>query len=213
MNNILCFGDSNTWGYQPVACTRYPYEVRWTGALQKLLGSEYRIIEEGLNGRTTAFDEPGRDYRNGARYFPMLLECHRPLDLVVIMLGTNDLKSQFELNTADIAQGVKGLCEMVLNSEYIENASTQLLLIAPPHVANLPEEDVQVFAGARDKSLQLSAEYKKIAGELGILFMDASDVVETTNDDGLHWTAQQHQDFAAVLSDKVCSILPIDVIS
>ncbi|MCJ8301619.1 SGNH/GDSL hydrolase family protein [Shewanella sp.] len=206
MKNILCFGDSNTWGYEPVVCTRYSYDVRWTGALQKRLGSQYRVIEEGLNGRTSGFDEPGRDFRNAARYFPMLLECHRPLDLVVIMLGTNDLKSQFQLTSSAIAQSVKGLCEMVLNSEYIDNACTQLLLIAPPHVASLPAEDVQFFSGARDKSLQLATEYKKVADELGILFMDASEVVETTDADGLHWTAQQHQDFAAVLSDKVLSI-------
>ncbi|EDQ02700.1 SGNH/GDSL hydrolase family protein [Shewanella benthica] len=206
MKNILCFGDSNTWGYEPVVCTRYAYDVRWTGALQKRLGSQYRVIEEGLNGRTSGFDEPGRDFSNAARYFPMLLECHRPLDLVVIMLGTNDLKSQFQLTSSAIAQSVKGLCEMVLNGEYIDNTHTQLLLIAPPHVANLPAEDVQIFSGARDKSLQLATEYNKVADELGILFMDASEVVETTDADGLHWTAQQHQDFAAVLSDKVLSI-------
>ncbi|AQS39994.1 lysophospholipase L1-like esterase [Shewanella psychrophila] len=206
MKNILCFGDSNTWGYEPVVSMRYPYDVRWTGVLQKRLGSEYRIIEEGLNGRTSGSDEPGRDFRNAARYFPMLLECHRPLDLVVIMLGTNDLKSQFKLTSSAIASSVKGLCEMVLNCEYIDNASTQLLLIAPPHVANLPVEDVRIFAGARDKSLQLAAEYKKIADELGILFMDASEIVETSDADGLHWTAQQHQDFANVLSDKVLNI-------
>ena len=204
MKNILCFGDSNTWGYAPVTGMRYPWDVRWTGVLQDKLGSGYRVIEEGLNGRTSGFDEPGRDFRNAARYFPMLLECHRPLDLVVIMLGTNDLKSQFQLTSSAIAQSVKGLCEMVLNGEYIEN--TQLLLIAPPHVANLPAEDVQVFSGARDKSLQLATEYNKVADELGILFMDASELVATTDADGLHWTAQQHQDFAAVLSDKILSI-------
>lgn len=122
------------------------------------------------------------------------------------MLGTNDLKSQFKLTSSAIASSVKVLCEMVLNSEYIDNACTQLLLISPPHVANLPAEDVQYFSGARDKSLQLATEYKKIADELGILFMDASEVVETTDADGLHWTAQQHQDFAVELADKVLSI-------
>ncbi len=95
---------------------------------------------------------------------------------------------------------------MVLNCEYIENASTQILLIAPSHVTNFAEEDVSIFAGARDKSLQLATEYKKVADALDILFMDASTVVETTDADGLHWTAQQHQDFAATLSDRVFNL-------
>ncbi len=203
MKNILCFGDSNTWGYQPIACTRYPFETRWTGALQTLLGSEHRIIEEGLNGRTSASDEPGRKYRSGAEYFPMLLECHRPLDLVVIMLGTNDLKSIFDLSVGQIAQNTKKLCQMVLDNDYPENDSAQVLLIAPVHVAELPNEDELLFGNAKEKSRDFSCEFKKVADELGIHFMDASQIVKTTNADGLHWTAEQHQDFASAMNDKL----------
>jgi hypothetical protein len=98
---------------------------------------------------------------------------------------------------------------MVLNCGYVENANTQLLLIAPSHVANLHEE-APGFAGAREKSLQFSAEYKRVADELGIFFMDASESVETSDADGFHWTALQHQDFAAVLSNKISSIFAPD---
>ncbi|ROR99932.1 lysophospholipase L1-like esterase [Sinobacterium caligoides] len=204
MKNILCFGDSNTWGHDPATCLRYPWHVRWTGVLQNKLGSNFRVIEEGLPGRNSGFDEPGRDFRNAARYLPMLLESHRPLDLVVIMLGTNDLKSQFNLTPSDISQSVKRLCKMVLNSEFVENANAQILLIAPTHVADMPEE-VMGFIGARDKSLQFSAEYKRVADELGILYMDASEIIETSDADGFHWTAHQHQDFAVTLSNKIVS--------
>ncbi|BAJ03543.1 SGNH/GDSL hydrolase family protein [Shewanella violacea] len=206
MINILCFGDSNTWGYAPVTGMRYPWDIRWTGALQDKLGSGYRIIEEGLNGRTSGFDEPERDFRNAAQYFPMLLECHRPLELVVIMLGTNDLKSVFNLNAQEIALSVKGLCEMVLNNDYKENANTRVLLVSPTHVVKPRIEDDLVFLGARDKSVKFALEYQKVADALGIFYLDASEIITTTDADGLHWTAQQHQDFSAVLRDKILSI-------
>ena len=95
LKNILCFGDSNTWGYAPVTGERYPGHVRWTGVLQSCLGDDYFVIEEGLNGRTTVHNEPLRPHRNGASLLPVLLESHSPLDLVIVMLGTNDLKACF----------------------------------------------------------------------------------------------------------------------
>ena len=116
MKNILCFGDSNTWGYSPADGTRYPLDIRWTGVLQKSLGADYRIIEEGLNGRTTFINEDERPLRSGSDVLQILLESHRPLDFVIIMLGTNDLKVEFNLSVEEIAQGAKTLCEMVLNS-------------------------------------------------------------------------------------------------
>ena len=118
MKNILCFGDSNTWGYSPIDGTRYPLDIRWTGVLQKSLGTDYRIIEEGLNGRTTFINEDERPLRSGSDVLQIILESHRPLDFVIIMLGTNDLKVEFNLSVEEIAQGAKTLCEMVLNSEY-----------------------------------------------------------------------------------------------
>ena len=92
MKNILCYGDSNTWGYIPGGKGRYEYAVRWTGAAQRLLGDGYRIIEEGLNGRTTVFDSPfDGSVLNGKSHLMCCLMSHAPLDAVVIMLGTNDL--------------------------------------------------------------------------------------------------------------------------
>src|SRR3954462_1773041 len=95
MKTIVCFGDSNTWGYDPASNGRFGPTNRWTGVLQTALGSDYRVIEEGLNGRTTTVDDPIHDHRNGRHYLPPCLESHAPFDLVTIMLGTNDLKARF----------------------------------------------------------------------------------------------------------------------
>ena len=97
MRRILCFGDSNTWGYDPATGERFDEQTRWTGVLQAALGGDYTVIEEGLNGRTTVWDDPIEGHKNGHEYLVPCLETHRPLDLVVLMLGTNDLKRRFSL--------------------------------------------------------------------------------------------------------------------
>jgi lysophospholipase L1-like esterase len=92
MKNILCFGDSNTWGYSPTSTERYCVDKCWGNILGRTLGKDYHIIEEGLNGRTIASQLPERNDLSGKECIVMLLESHRPLGLVIIMLGTNDLQ-------------------------------------------------------------------------------------------------------------------------
>ena len=99
MTRILCYGDSNTWGYDPASGERFAADIRWTGVLRKVLASDrFEVIEEGLNGRTTVWDDPIEGQKNGRQYLIPCLESHRPLDLVVILLGTNDLKKRFSLS-------------------------------------------------------------------------------------------------------------------
>ena len=111
MRTVLCYGDSNTWGYDPATRTRYPPHVRWTGVLATRLGAEYRVVEEGLNGRTTRWDDPIEPGRNGLTYLRPCIESHQPLDVIIIMLGTNDLKRRFDLSASDIAQSAAALAE------------------------------------------------------------------------------------------------------
>ncbi len=92
IKTILCYGDSNTWGYIPATAGRYPPDVRWPGVMRKLLGEKYNVIEEGLNGRTTVWEDPYKPGRNGLELLIPILDSHNPIDLVVVMLGTNDLK-------------------------------------------------------------------------------------------------------------------------
>ena len=211
MKHILCFGDSNTWGYSPQDGSRFPPNVRWTGTLQKTLGADYNIIEEGLNGRTTFINEEGEDarpFRSGSDVFSMILESHRPLDLVTIMLGTNDLKLEFNLSVEEIAQGVKELCEIVLSSEYLIDNPPKLLLISPIHIGSTIQPDQEeFFEQAREKSYQFAEHYQRVAEELGIHFLDAAKIVSPSEGEGVHWDADQHIKFGKVLAQKTTEIL------
>jgi lysophospholipase L1-like esterase len=207
MKNILCFGDSNTWGYEPLVARRYPADVRWTGILQNSLGDGFRVIEEGLNGRTNVTNEMERPIRSGLDVLPILLESHRPLDLVVIMLGTNDLKHDFDLSAEQIADGARRVCRSVIDCEYLMDNPPQILLISPTHVELITEEEQDIFIGAIDKSRELAEHYQAVAEDLGIHFLDASKIVVKTDLDGVHWDVDQHVKFGKFLSGLIQKII------
>lgn len=198
---ILCYGDSNVHGQIPATYSRYPANVRWTGILQEKLGSDISIIEEGLGGRTVNLDEPGRAGRNGYDYFLPCLSSHQPLDLVIIMLSTNDLKVQFNRSVADIVQGLR---------EYIETAkqySTGILLVSPL-ILN-PKAPDWTFFGVNSfneesarKSRQLVTELGDLAAEKGCDFMAASSV-SMPGADGIHMDEAAHRAFAEALAAKL----------
>ena len=116
MKRVLCYGDSNTWGFIPATGERYPETVRWTGLLQTMLGANHQIVEEGLNGRTTVWEDPVRDFMNSAAYLGPCLLSQFPLDLIVFMLGTNDLKQRFHLNAWSIAEGLRQNLRLIARS-------------------------------------------------------------------------------------------------
>ena len=148
MKTVLCYGDSNTWGYNPTTGDRFGRDERWAGVLRRTLGEGYLVIEEGLNGRTTVWDDPLEDGRKGKVYLPPCLETHKPLDLVIIMLGTNDLKQRFSAPASDIAAGAGVLVGMVQKSETGPNGRPpRARLLAPPPLAARPGF-AGLFAGA-----------------------------------------------------------------
>ncbi len=208
MKNILCFGDSNTWGYTPLSGARYSINERWPRVLQANLGDKYHIIEEGLCGRTIASHMQDRSHRSGQELLPALLESHRPLDLVIVMLGTNDLQRCFNLSVEEIASNIKSFCLMIKNNEYISQnkPKTKILLISPAHLADLSIEDQLHFQGGQLKSKQLARHYSQVATDLHIEFLDAHSVVQTTNIDGIHWTKEQHNNFGEILSTNINKI-------
>lgn len=216
MKSILCFGDSNTWGYDPVASAASPLpcrhapEVRWTGVLARELGGRFRVIEEGQNGRTTVHDDPMAEAsRNGRDHLPVVLESHKPLDVVVLMLGTNDLKSFLGLPPQDIAGGVTFLGQMILGSDAgLNGGPPHLLLVCPPAVgdfAGLPDL-AERFAGARGKSLALPRLYAAAAAALGCAFLDAQPIVTVSAMDGLHFEAGEHSRLGAAAALAVREI-------
>ena len=207
MRNILCFGDSNTWGYVPITGERFSHSIRWTGVLRKYLGTNYWVIEEGLNGRTTVHNEEERPYRSGRDLLPIILESHMPVDLVVLMLGTNDLKSRFHRTPLDISMDVKSICENALEFPSAHESGLQVLLVSPPRLNNMPKEDSALFSGAIEKSSKLADYYASVADSLGISFFDAGKIVKTKTLDGVHWDAAQHEEFGKAISRKILTIL------
>lgn len=210
MKNILCFGDSNTWGYDPATQTRFDNKTRWTGVLQKEIGDKFNIIEQGLNGRTTKIDETlehnfgyARKFRSSTDILPIIYESHLPLDLLVIMLGTNDLKTNFNRSPKMIADDMKDICKLVLNSVYY--SGHPIVLISPTHINESSNNLMDSFIGTKDYSMSLAPLYKKIAETLGLFYLDASKVVETNQIDGLHWDKYQHNEFGLYLSKFIKS--------
>ncbi len=207
MKTILCYGDSNTWGYEPVTKNRYGRTVRWAGVLQQELGGDYLIIEEGCNGRTTVWDDPIEGYKNGKEYLPPCLVSHKPLDLVIIMLGTNDLKKRFSLSAYDIADGAGVLVEIVQKSDTgPEGRAPQVLLLAPPPLAKLTEL-AEMFEGAEEKSHRLGHHYQRVAQEYSCEFMDTAPVIVSSELDGIHWAASEHKKLGQAVAARVREIL------
>lgn len=207
VRNILCFGDSNTWGYDPATSHRFPPAVRWTGVMARELGDDYQVIEEGLNGRTTRWDDPISPGRNGLAYLTPCLESHHPLDMVLIMLGTNDLKQRFHLSASDIAESAGSLAGMAKHvATTAAGLPAHILLVAPPPVAMLTDFD-EMFAGAEAKSRQFSRYYRQAAGWHGVAFFDAGAVIESSPLDGIHFEADSHNTLGIALANEVRATL------
>lgn len=215
VKRIMCFGDSLTWGWDPieegVPVDRYPYEQRWTGAMHQQLGKGFEIVEEGLSGRTTNLDDPTDSRLNGSVYLPSALASHLPLDLVIVMLGTNDTKSYFHRSAFEIAAGMSVLigqiagCAGGVGACY---AAPQMLLVAPPPLADMPHAWFdELFKGAREKTIELAKHYEALAEFCGVPFLNAGDFIKTEGVDGIHFTAENNITLGKAIADKVKTIL------
>lgn len=192
MTVVVAFGDSNTWGYDPATGQRFSPDVRWTGVMQRELGPAWRVIEEGLNGRTTVFDDPIEPDRRGSDYLPPCLRSHAPLDLLIIALGCNDLKLRFSVSPGDIANGAERLIQMA-RAEPVGpgGAPPAIILVAPPPLARLTEL-AEMFSGGAEKSKLLADRYRVVAERNGVGFVDAGEFVVCSDRDGIHYESDQH---------------------
>lgn len=194
LKTILCYGDSNTWGYEPATATRYAPHVRWPGVLKKELGLGYAVIEEGLNGRTTVWDDPIEGFKNGKSYLIPCLESHKPIDLVIIMLGTNDLKVRFSLPAADIAKGAGVLVDIVQHSTTgHRDQAPPVLLLAPPPTTTPQERWLESLGDAAERSQKFGVHFAAIAEEKGCRFFDTANVIRSSPVDGVHLEASEHR--------------------
>ena len=207
MFEILCFGDSNTWGYDPATQERFPRNVRWTGVLQETLGQEYRVIEEGLNGRTTVWEDPVEGDKMGRRHLLPCLESQAPLDLVVLLLGTNDLKMRYSAPPSDIAAGAAVLVDIIAGSAAgRDGKAPPVLLLAPPPLAKLTAF-AGMFAGGAEKAPHLGQLYAEVARSRGCPFLDTGKVIHSSDIDGIHLEAAQHRLLAQAVAREVKKIL------
>jgi lysophospholipase L1-like esterase len=206
MYEILCFGDSNTWGYVPGTGERFPREVRWPGVLRGELGGGVLVIEEGQNGRTTVWDDPVEGNKNGLAYLVPCLESHRPLDLVVLMLGTNDLKARFSVPPFDVGWSVRSLLVAVQRSGAGPGGKPPgTLLVAPPPLGKLGEF-AELFAGGAEKSRCLARHYREAAAAFGADYLDAGGVAAVSDADGVHLDAAAHEALGKAVAAKVREI-------
>lgn len=192
MKTILCYGDSLTWGYNPEGPSRHALTDRWPSVLQAALGGEALVIAEGLNGRTTAFDDHlGSADRNGARLLPTLLTTHSQIDLLILFLGANDMKPWIAGRAVAARQGIQRLVDITRGHAYpLGEAAPEILIVAPPALCETADPDfAAMFKGGIEESRMLASLYADLADQTGCGFYDAGSVARTSPLDGVHLDA------------------------
>jgi lysophospholipase L1-like esterase len=208
---ILCFGDSNTWGAIPLTEERYPPSIRWTGVLQRLLTHDWTVIEEGYNGRTSVWDDPIEGRLSGLAYFTPCLDSQAPLDLVVLMLGTNDTKERFGCCAETIAMGMQRLIKAVKAMNNASFPAPHVLLVSP---ILMSEEYMKAplygyfGSGCVEKTRGFTAAYEAIAMQEGCFFLDAAKVAEPSVKDGCHMEPESHAALGKAVYEKIREIFP-----
>lgn len=212
MKRILCFGDSNTFGYiSGSEHRRYDENKRWTGVLQRLLGLQFKIIEEGLNSRTIISKDlrKGKEGRCGFDYLLPCLDSHDPLDYVIIMLGTNELKVAFNKSAEEIGRDFEEfIVKPILTRKYYNGNVPKVIVISPPKVnsklANVGKEG-KYDESSEEKSLLLDGIYKELSRKNDCIFLSA--LMLETGIDGVHFTEGAHQKLANMLYSKIMESL------
>jgi lysophospholipase L1-like esterase len=212
MKTVLCYGDSLTWGYDAQGPSRHALEDRWPSVLQAELGAGVQVIADGLNGRTTAYDDhlAGED-RNGARTLPVVLGVHSPLDLVIILLGANDMKPWIHGNAFASRQGMARLAQIVRTHPYqLDAAAPNLLIVSPPRITATDNAEFDaMFEGGVEASPSMASQYAALADEIGCGFFDAGTVAETTPLDGVHLDAENTRKIGKALAPVVRVMLEL----
>lgn len=210
MKNILCFGDSNTYGLKPDGSGRYDFNSRWPGILQHTLGADYHIIEEGLCGRTTIYDDPQRPYKNGKDFLLPLIESHRPLDLIIIMLGTNDCKSIYSLNEKEISDSLGELIHIIQSSPSSNNnLIPEILILSPIHLKDgvwREELDIAFDKTSVEVSKRLSSKYHQLAKQYHCNYLNAANFAKASQIDAEHLDEYGHKQLADALVPEILTI-------
>ncbi len=207
MTTVLCYGDSNTFGEDPKTRTRYPYEVRWTGRLQKLLGEDYRVIEEGCGGRTTVYEDPYEFGKNGLMYLMPCLDSHIPVDIVILMLGTNDVKDVYRAGAELVASNAGSMAAMIkTHLAQKQGFEPEVILVSPPEIG---ERITETFLSAwyskdsAEKSREFPEFFERTAKDENCVFIDAAKYVKPSTTDWLHLDPGGHAVLAETFAETI----------
>ena len=206
MKNILCYGDSNTHGRIPGTTNgRYERNVRWTGRLQEILGDDFHVIEEGLGGRTAAFNDPIDLHMSGIDYLVPCLNSHRPLDYVILSLGTNDMKKRFSLPPIDISIAIGNLVRKIKNSECGQNGNIpEIIIISPPAIKDVNDKRFhEMFEGGFEKSKSVYLHLKEIAEKEGAILVNTENYTSVSDIDGIHFNETSHAIIAKLIAEVI----------
>lgn len=200
--SIVCYGDSNTWGANPYEDGRWPADVRWTGILQQCMGEDWDVVEEGLCGRTFVAENPQSPHRTGITHLKSILDTHEPIHTLIVMLGTNDVKSTFGLSAEAVAADLDQTLRFV--KQNADSPVKRILVICPAAVA-IPKNDTldPRYEGRINISKQLAKLFKMVADKHGAQFMDAGELYTLEDTDGYHLNSVQHK----ILGENVAAIL------
>jgi lysophospholipase L1-like esterase len=198
-NVVLCYGDSNTWGQTPDRTgRRYPADIRWTGVLQANLGDAYAVIEEGLSSRTTDIDYAKKPGRNGRTYLEPCLDSHAPINTVILMLGTNDFKIEFNRSVEEIAEATRGLIELIqAKTAKYAGVAAKVILVSPIFIDDNAEMHKEWYSSyynetSVEKSKALASRLEMLALAMDCAFVDAAQVAKA-GQDGLHLDEASHR--------------------
>lgn len=210
IKTVLCYGDSNTHGQAPggTPLDRFGLNERWPGVLSSELGPDWNVIEEGLSGRTTVHNDPIEgDLKNGRTYLRPCLMSHAPIDLVILMLGTNDLKARFGQPASEVAMGIGCLVHDIKELAPGPSGSIpEILVVAPPPMLDDIKEWEGIFSGAQPKSHQLAHEFEVIADFLEVHYFNAGKIVAADPADGFHLSASAHRSLGLALAKELRTI-------
>ena len=216
MLQVLVYGDSLSWGIVPTTRRRLPFEERWPGVMEQALveaGHRVRVIEDCLNGRRTAWEDPFKPGRNGLAGVEQRMEINSPLALVIVMLGANDFQSVHQHNAFHSAQGLAAVIQAMRRAPIEPGMPVPpILVVAPPPIMTPPGKPIwEKFEGAPARSVGAAEAYAAVAAELGCRFFDAGKVVSTSPSDGVHLDADQHEKLGAALATVVADVLGVKV--
>ena len=210
MITVLCYGDSNTYGYVPETGMRYPKNVRYPGRLQLLLGDDYTVIEEGCNGRTTIHDDPVDGWKNGLDYLKPCLNSHKPVDIVILMLGSNDLKATFHLTAREIADGAAVLVDVIRTfTEEKQGFIPKIILVSPPEIGKGIKSSPfygAFYEDAVEESRRFPEYYRSVAEKYDCVFFNAAEYIYPSETDSLHLTPEGHKEKAEKLYEIVMKL-------